>query len=99
MSGCVTNGAGCLTASSPCSSYKGTLTTCSNFKGSNGSKGCWNTLAATATTNCKDKECSDQIAGTYTDADCGTFLAGCLSTGTLCVTPATPCSNYTGTLL
>jgi len=63
MSGCVTKGTGCIEATSACSSYKGDKDTCGKFKGSSGSKYCWNTTGALITASCADKRSSD-VAGT-----------------------------------
>ncbi|TNV71507.1 hypothetical protein FGO68_gene15846 [Halteria grandinella] len=101
LSGCVTNGAGCLPKNSACGAFKGTQDICKTF---NGSKGfCWNT-SLTAASNCVDRVCT-QYTGT-TDTDCATFIAvaanakpACVTNGKNCVPSSTTCSEFKGTYL
>ncbi|TNV71570.1 hypothetical protein FGO68_gene4687 [Halteria grandinella] len=103
LTGCLTTGAGCISKTSGCSAYKGTQDDCSKFKGLSGTVLCYNTSAATATTACKDRACTD-LAGT-SDTDCAAFMPAasataapnCVTNGTNCVAYPKNCADFKGT--
>jgi len=91
LSGCVTNGAGCLSSLTPCASYTGTQTTCAMFLGN--SKKCFS--ASTTVGPCRDKTCADDTTST-TDGDCDSSLSGCKTKSPGCLPASEPCSSYSG---
>ncbi|CAD8206022.1 unnamed protein product [Paramecium pentaurelia] len=101
LTGCLFNGVGCVSKTAACSAYKGTQSTCSGFKGNNGTKYCWG-ASTTVVANCADRKCSDKV-GT-TDAECQTFLPPiapvtaqlCITDGKTCVDIGKACSFFKG---
>ncbi|CAD8205800.1 unnamed protein product [Paramecium pentaurelia] len=101
LTGCLFNGVGCVSKSAAYSASKGTQSTCSGFKGSNGTKYCWG-ASTTAPGNCADRKCSDKV-GT-TDAECQTFLPSiapataqlCITDGKTCLDTGKACSFFKG---
>ena len=65
-SGCVTTGRGCTNMLGPCSSYKGTETTCSNFIGSDG----YCIGLELSPSYCRAKSCYDAPLTYNSDAEC-----------------------------
>ncbi|CAD8176717.1 unnamed protein product [Paramecium octaurelia] len=94
MAGCVTRGKGCIAKTEPCTSYIGNQSTCSQFTGN--SKKCWNTSAATATQQCRDRLCADDTTSN-TDDSCLEFQVGCVTKGRGCIEATAKCTQYTGT--
>lgn len=91
LSGCKTTGYGCIDVVPACSSYTGTAATCPLMKGTDG------ICDFDATNNvCKARDCVNAPATTATDADCGTYKTGCVTTGKGCITARAGCSSYTG---
>lgn len=87
LAGCLTNEGGCVAPNEPCSSYKGTLDTCSTFLGN--SLKCYNVdtctvrLCADVTSPSDNKACTDYLS------TCRYFKGKCLN--------ASACTNYTNT--
>jgi len=95
MTGCLTNGFGCIDSAEPCSKYQGVQSVCNRFVG-NGKK-CWNPSSVTiATTYCVDKKCSDDNVST-TDIACNSSLTDCITKGTGCIEKTAACGSYSGT--
>ncbi|CAD8160881.1 unnamed protein product [Paramecium octaurelia] len=94
--GCVTKGSGCIDATAKCSQYTGTQTECSQFKGENGTRYCWNSDTATHLVVCVNRICTHNSSST-TDQECDAFLQGCVTKGQGCVSPQ-PCSSFSGTI-
>ena len=93
MTGCLTNGKGCIDSTEPCTAYQGIQSVCGGFTG-NGKK-CWNpnTLILTY---CIDKKCSDDNVST-TDIACNSSLTDCVTKGTGCIEKTASCGSYSGT--
>lgn len=91
MTGCVTNGSGCVPADSPCTSFTGTLTECEKFVGNK--LPCYNKDPCTD----NDKVCSDKLNPNNND-DCLSYLSTCRYFNGACVN-AGHCSIYSGTSL
>ncbi|CAD8149529.1 unnamed protein product [Paramecium octaurelia] len=95
QAGCVTKGRGCIIQTAKCSDYQGTQLECSQFKGSNGTKPCWNDIAATPLMSCVVRNCQHNTTA-KTDKECNQFLSGCVTKGIGCVMPQ-PCASFNGT--
>jgi hypothetical protein len=93
LSGCLTNGLGCIAKTEPCSKYNGTTSVCKLYTG-NDIK-CWGT-SDSVTGPCRDRVCTDNTSATSND-ECETFLTGCLTTGAGCISKSAACSSYKGT--
>lgn len=70
---CVTKGTGCIEKTASCTSYQGTQAICSAFKGSDGTKLCWNIAGANTITPCVDRVCSHNESAS-TASECEIFL-------------------------
>ncbi|CAK67723.1 unnamed protein product (macronuclear) [Paramecium tetraurelia] len=103
LDGCVTKGTGCVEKSADCSAYKGNQTTCAKFMGSNGNDYCYNTGAATDTSSCQKKKCTN-ITGTN-NKECSDGMKPfkatdnpfCVYNGTGCESYGKKCSEFKGT--
>lgn len=89
LTGCLTDGSGCVAPSVPCTSYEGTLSECSAFTGD--SKKCYNSDSCTA------KACGDKLNPTNND-DCKNYLSTCRYFNGTCITNVI-CASYPGTTL
>ncbi|CAD8044190.1 unnamed protein product [Paramecium primaurelia] len=92
--GCITNGRGCTSLTSQCTSFFGTQTTCSSFIGNSGKQKCYGT-SETTSQSCVIRVCTHNVTAT-TDSECETFLSGCITNGKGCVLPQA-CSAFSGT--
>jgi hypothetical protein len=91
MKDCIFNGAGCVAKTASCSSFKGTNTTCKNFKAEDGDKSCWSTSSTLG--NCVDRTCSHLLG--LSDAECKAHYyddEDCITDGTGCVLGPKTCS-------
>ncbi|KAM3140447.1 hypothetical protein pb186bvf_007427 [Paramecium bursaria] len=89
--GCVTNGKGCIPATSDCSVFVGDKTQCEQFSGLNGQQKCSNDGVVA---NCRNLQCSDSI-NPLSDDDCQNILPNCVFNGQTCVVEQN-CDQFQG---
>ncbi|CAD8055005.1 unnamed protein product [Paramecium primaurelia] len=103
LSGCVTRGTGCIPNSEPCTSYRGTKQQCELFKkytGLDDKKNptyeyCSGDAGNIVTSKCKERTCADNTTAT-SDAECATYMKGCITKGTGCLDATSSCTVFKG---